>query len=311
MKSLVRIFLVLMSIALTQTSVWGQLKCQPVTNPVDVKFSYVDLENFIEALNKLKTDPDSTGVIQELYVNRASEGLLEFLRENEVEATDYVKLMRKYPQRFNHLEKLPFFLNSEESKIKETLLRMSETIAEPVFLPVYYMVGFYDGLHGEPSPYGILLAYGDSGENPRSPANTIVHEMVHVQQALTVGLEEYQSVYSTKRSLLSLAIREGTARFLTELITGEISNKQAYDYYIKHEKKLISKFLKERNDTTAGEWMWSKPSDPDQPQQVGYVLGSMIIKSYYDKADNKNLAIAKILSVTDYRAFFEESGFGQ
>jgi hypothetical protein len=311
MKSLTAFLVLLAILTTTSFNVKGQLMWEPTENPAEVEFRYEDLKHFIHAMKQLEIAGDSLAVIRRLYIDKASPGLEEFIRENNVGAKNYIDLMRQKPEHYRSLIGLPELLESYEKDIRAGLSKLQSVIPGSIFLPVYYLVGFYSGLHAEPSPYGLLLAYGDPGENPHSPGNTIVHETVHVQQALTVGLEEYQSIYGAKRSLLALAIREGAARFLTELTTGEISNQQAHEYYIKHEQELIAKFKQEMNDSSAGDWMWAKPKNPEQPQQIGYVLGSKIVQAYYDNAEDKSRAIQEILSVTDYPSFWEKSRFGQ
>lgn len=309
MKSLSAFLILLTALTMTPSDVSGQLMCEPVGTSTEVKFHYADLMNFIQAMKMFENANDTAAIIQSLYIDKASPGLKEFLRDNNARTTDYLELIRIKPDHYKSLIGLPDLLESYEKNVRDDLAKLQTVIPGSVFLPVYYLVGFYSGLHAEPSPYGLLLAYGDPGKSPHSPGNTVVHETIHVQQALAVGLEEYQLIYGAKRSLLALAIREGAARFLTELTTGQISDQQAHEYYVRHEKELIMKFKREMHDSSAGDWMWAKPKNPEQPQQVGYVLGSMIVKAYYDKAMDKRLAIREILSVTDYQAFYEQSGF--
>lgn len=307
-----RVFLILLTvITMIASDVNGQLMCEPSDSSTEVMFSYVDIENFIQAMMMYEGESDTSAIIQMFYIDKASPGLKEFLLDNNVRAKDYLDLIRKEPNHYKSLIGLPEILKTYENDVRAGLSKLQAVIPTSVFLPIYYLVGFYSGLHAEPSPYGLLLVYGDPGDNPHSPANTVIHETVHVQQALAVGLEEYQSIYGAKRSLLALAIREGAARFLTELTTGQKSNQQAYEYYMQHEEELISKFNQEMYDSSAGDWMWAKPKNPEQPQQVGYVLGSMIVKAYYEKAKDKGAAIKDILSVSDYLAFYEQSGFSR
>jgi hypothetical protein len=311
MKSAIAFLVISSALTMISSESRAQLMCEPTRNPAEVKFVYDDLKNFIYAMELLENSTDSVAIIREQYIDKASAGLGEFIRENDVKAVDYVDLIRKKPGHYESLQGMPEFLEAQEENIRINLSKLQSKIPGATFLPVYYLVGFYSGLHAEPSPYGLLLAFGNPGRHPKNLSNTVVHETVHVQQALTVGLEEYQSIYGPKRSLLALAIREGVARFLTELITGHNSNQEAYEYYLQHESELITRFQREMNDSSAGDWMWAKPKNPEQPQQIGYVLGSLIVRAFYEKAADKNQAIGEILSVTDYDAFLGESNFGQ
>ncbi|MEE8577366.1 MAG: hypothetical protein V3T31_08935 [candidate division Zixibacteria bacterium] len=309
MSKAIVLALIAMSVVLPPDS-QAQLMCEPTNDPAEVEFLYDDLYNFLNALEKLSSTDDTAAILQTHYVDKASPGLAEFLRDNSVSVEDYVDVMRKKPNHYKSMVGLPEFLKAQEDEIREGLSRLQSKIPGATFLPVYYLAGLISGLHAEPSGYGLLLAFGNPGRNARSLVNTVVHETVHVQQFFTVGLDAYLSIYHGSGNLLAFAIREGVAEFLAGEFTGYISNSEARKYYLEHEGELIARFKLEMYNTTAGDWMWSKPKDPDQPQQVGYVLGSMIIKAFYDSAVDKSLAIKDILSITDYPAFYKKSGFG-
>ena len=58
-----------------------------------------------------------------------------------------------------------------------------------------------------------------------------------------------------------------------------------------------------------GDWLWSQPENPVQPEDVGYALGASITERYYQRATDKRKAVREILGVTDYPAFLERSGY--
>ncbi len=60
-----------------------------------------------------------------------------------------------------------------------------------------------------------------------------------------------------------------------------------------------------------GDWMFSHPSDPEQPVDLGYVIGARIVEAFYDKAEDKKQAVQEILSITDYESFLERSGYSE
>ncbi len=139
----------------------------------------------------------------------------------------------------------------------------------------------------------------------------IVHELTHFQQAMAAGPDEYLALYGPKKSLVGLVIREGTAEFVADQITGAITQRKARAYVIAHEKKLWKRFQKEMNGRETGDWMSVTPSDPNQPPMIGYMLGYRIVEAYYNRCEDKVAAIREILSVTDYPAFLEKSGYAK
>ncbi len=131
-------------------------------------------------------------------------------------------------------------------------------------------------------------------------------------QQLAALREEYFAIFSgEKRTLLATSIREGVATFLSELITGGSEHKNlARDYLLANEQRLWVGFQKEMLGSEMGDWLYQTPVDPDQPQDVGYAMGSRIARAYYDRAPDKQKAAGEIVAVSDYENFLALSGYG-
>jgi hypothetical protein len=76
-----------------------------------------------------------------------------------------------------------------------------------------------------------------------------------------------------------------------------------------HERTLWDVFRKDMLGGETGDWLWRQPADPEQPQDVGYAMGARIVETFYESADDKAAAAREILSITDYKAFLERSGY--
>ena len=94
-------------------------------------------------------------------------------------------------------------------------------------------------------------------------------------------------------------------------LTGEHTHRKAYNYLIENEKAIWERFKVDMNNRDPGDWMFRDPKDPDIPMDLGYVVGSRIVESYYNRAENKGEAIREILSVTDFSEFLEKSGYAE
>ena len=57
------------------------------------------------------------------------------------------------------------------------------------------------------------------------------------------------------------------------------------------------------------DWMWDKPIDPEQPNDIGYVIGALIVEYYYKHSLDIDQAVQTILSITDYEDFLEKSKY--
>ena len=288
------------------------LQCEVTNEPSQVLLSHEDVVNFLQALDVLESASDSASVLQRMYLAKASPGLSEYLRSHEFGAEDFVEAIRDEGDKYRGLRDLPSQLASQEGATRSALASLRREIPDVEFVPVYFFVGIADvGLNAEPSEYGLLLAITETTSDFSVVKLAIVHETVHVQQALAIGIEEYMQVFGPKMSLLALAIREGTAEFLTSLSTGEYAKKRAYEYVLENEAALWQRFERDMLERLPGEWMFATPSDPEQPTDLGYIMGARIVEAFYDRAADKARAVREILAVTDYEAFLGQSGYAE
>jgi hypothetical protein len=298
---------------MTSMPVRAQLRIEPVYDPEEIKFIYDDLHNFLKAFKMINDGADLAETLKKEYLDKASPGLKNYMEDVGFELKDFVERYEKYRKSYLSLPELPGLLVSQENSIRKSLHNMKKIFPKPVFIPIYYIVGISGGLHAEPSEVGIRLAFS------RSPTHdhladlklTIIHELIHVQQFLAIGIEEYHSIYEDKQSLLAVSIREGVAEYLTHLITGEYSKKEVYNYITKDEKNIWERFKGEMHNREFGDWLFSKPKDPGQPRDLGYIMGALIVESYYENAADKKKAIDEILKVTDYKEFLGRSRYAK
>ncbi|NIM90659.1 MAG: hypothetical protein GTO17_06885 [Candidatus Aminicenantes bacterium] len=300
-------------LVLAFTPVEAQLKVEPVYDPAKVEFIYDDLHNFLKAFKMINEGADLEETLKKEYLDKASPGLKNYMEDAGYELKHFVERFEKYKKNYTTLPELPNQLVSQEPHIRKALQGMKKIFPKPVFIPIYILVGISGGLHAEPSEVGIRLAFSRAASPDRLPRLklTIIHELIHVQQALAIGMEQYHSIYEENRSLLAVSIREGVAEYLTYLISGEYSKKGIYDYIKKDEKKIWERFKAEMHAPEFGDWLFSKPKDPDQPRDLGYIMGAMIVESYYENADDKKKAIDEILSITDYKGFLKKSRYAE
>jgi hypothetical protein len=76
-----------------------------------------------------------------------------------------------------------------------------------------------------------------------------------------------------------------------------------------HERELWERFAQEMLGPETGDSLWVKPQDPAQLSSVGYVMGALITQAYFENTDDRQQAPQDILSVTDYPAFLDRSGY--
>ena len=128
----------------------------------------------------------------------------------------------------------------------------------------------------------------------------IAHEYAHTQQAASLVDNEHPSV-------LEGSLAEGTAEFVSELITGRVSS--GYFPALTHgrEKAIETAFAADVDKTDLSDWLYN--SKPDKPADLGYWVGYRIVKAYYRHARDKRAALREILTMTDAHAFLAKSGW--
>ncbi|WP_449314344.1 gliding motility protein GldB-related protein [Psychroflexus salinarum] len=134
----------------------------------------------------------------------------------------------------------------------------------------------------------------------------IVHENLHTLQKNNLS----------DNSILNQAIVEGAAVFLTEYFCGKESligdagiNKMI-DYAKANNKTLWIEF---KNDLSQpgkfSEWFWN--DDSKYPYSMGYYMGYMICKSYYENSANKKKAIKILIEAKESKTIYEQSKYSQ
>lgn len=308
MKTYVALLALVMLLPAKQAS--GQQSNLITTDPAQAPIVYSDLVNFSKFLERIEKGDALDIALNEEYLDKASPGLLEHIKDQQVTAEDFFNAINERLDDYKKLQNLAATLKSVEPELRQAYGRLSEVLPESTFMPVYYFVGVHKGLFAEPSPAGISVSITSESTALKHMTELVIHETAHVQQVMAVGLDEYMLVYGPKKSLLSLAIREGTAEFFTMLVTGKITQQAALDYLLENEESLWPQFTSSMDDQSPGDWMWQKPSNGEWPYHMGYAVGYRIVNDYYESAHDKTQAKQAILASTNARELLDASGYG-
>jgi Predicted Zn-dependent protease (DUF2268) len=128
----------------------------------------------------------------------------------------------------------------------------------------------------------------------------VAHEMIHTLQGKRGG----------PQTLLTAALNEGSADFLSELVSGKRIINPAYAYGDAHEAELWAKFKTQMDSAKTNDWLYQGDrTAPGVPADLGYWMGYKISKAYYDKASDKKAAVREILLFKDATAFLQGSGY--
>ena len=263
-----------------------------------------DISNFWLAYDSVLTTKDSNlqkEIIQTLYLDKASEGLKEFIILRSHSASRHLKNILQFSKFWNSIKINTLQIEERRNEIENILINFK--MLYPAFKQpeIYFTIGCLNS-GGTTKANKVLIGSEIAAANKSTDAseltswlqgvfknqdgviNVVAHEIVHTQQA------------STKAdNLLGNCIIEGSADFITEIL---IQKKVLAPYMIHgfaNEEQLWRKFAKEMYGTDLKSWLYngSQIANAD----LGYFMGYIICKSYYDNSKNKQKAIREILKL--------------
>jgi hypothetical protein len=292
---------------------------QPKTwtsDPSKAKLITSDIDHFWEAYDLAKNDTaNRLSIYRQHYVDRGTPGLQDYFASKVIDMRAFVK---GHDRRAKFYEAIrPNTLKVEE--LKEDMLRsfvkFKEAYPAARFSNVYFVIGNYTS-GGTVSSNGLLIGTDQMVKTENVPTDElnlweknnfqplqslvhiIAHELIHFNQD---GL-------ARDTTLLSAALREGMADFFAEMISGKTANERLITFAKGKEKLVWEDFKKEMWLNRSSNWIANAQQEtPDHPADLGYWIGYMICKAYYENASDKKRAVSDILNIKDYKAFFEKA----
>lgn len=187
-------------------------------------------------------------------------------------------------------------LETKKQEIIKIYEALEELYPDAVFPPIYFVVGRFNS-GGTVSDAGIILGT-EMMENLDGLPGLVAHKLIHYQQNL-----------NGETTLLFQSLKEGSADFIGELISGTHINKIAFEYGEAHSEMLKGEFVKKMKKKKLKDWLYQTSGKDDRPNDLGYWMGYKISKAYYDKQEVKKKAISDILNIKNPLEFTKESGY--
>ena len=150
---------------------------------------------------------------------------------------------------------------------------------------------------GTVSKAGIILGT-EMMEDLTGLPGLVAHELIHYQQNL-----------KGKTTLLLQSIKEGSADFIGELISGSHINMKALEYGEANSERLTEEFVSRMKKKDLTDWLYQTSGKDDRPNDLGYWIGYKITQAYYDDQEDKKKAISDILNIRNPLEFTRESGY--
>ncbi|MBT8292543.1 MAG: DUF2268 domain-containing protein, partial [Eudoraea sp.] len=97
-------------------------------------------------------------------------------------------------------------------------------------------------------------------------------------------------------------ISEGVCDFLVELCSGEELKNSNLLYLSdqENEQKIMDDLKKDLFSEDNSKWLYNGGAITDRPHDLGYTVGYLICKSYYNNSPDKKNAVFELLNTNDF-----------
>ena|SRR5690554_6771684 len=285
-----------------------------------------DIDNFwiaFDSIHKANDEEKQLEIIQKLYLDKATNGLKDFISSREHSAKRHLDNIRKFPKFWSSIRPKTEEIKIFTAEIENVFRKYQKIYPDFIEPEIYFTIGVLNS-GGTTSPNRILIGSEIACADENTDASElndwyknvfklnngvvamVAHEIGHTQQKYLDSEDDGQS------NLLGYCIREGMCDFLAELTYKKISLPYM-NYGNAHRKELWLKFQKEMLTQETKDWLYNGNDAPNEVADLGYFMGYEICKSYYKNAKDKNKAIDEMLNL-DYNTksvseFFKKSKY--
>ncbi|HET8860324.1 DUF2268 domain-containing putative Zn-dependent protease [Marivirga sp.] len=269
-----------------------------------------DIQLFYKAFDLAVKDTTNAKVIfKQIYFASGSLGLKDFYKSKIHSKEKFADFVIRHKNFYSSIRNNIADLSDLETEISKSFKKFETLYPEAVFPDIYFLIGRFSS-NGTISKNGLLIGTEILSRTPNTNTKnwnkdilrismernhipvTVAHELVHFNQN---GMEK-------GNTLLWKSIREGSAEFIAEIISGQTD--ADFKDFEGQEIKIWNDF---ENDMDKSIWnSWQQASEK-RPRNAGYWAGYIICKAYYEQIGNKSKAIDDILNIQDYNDFYNKS----
>jgi hypothetical protein len=211
-------------------------------------------------------------------------------------------------------------LQPYKKDILAAMRQFREYYPQAVFPKVYVVPGLLNS-GGTSTEMGMFLGGDMYGKGPGMPSEELtewqegavsslsglpkltVHELMHFQQS-------YQDSINLE-TLLSAVIQEGVCDFLVELCFEEPMSNTNLDFLedpANHDW-IFGELKRDLMGWETDKWLYNGGSIQDRPHDLGYTVGYLICKSFYENQQDKQAAVVELLNTSDFRDIVRKSDY--
>jgi hypothetical protein len=298
------------------------------------KFVTQDVHNFYDMLSQIENATslnDTLKILNESYLQKASIGLKDYL-ENENSSNnrdikqEYLKIIRSFPKYFQSQKPLLSDIENQLYEYDNYFQKIKDVYPDAKFQPTYFSIGFFNTQGQMVYPKTIFVGLEASIRNEKTdysefPENYswLVDETSTIKDlgylVVHENLHTLQEIKQNENSILDQAITEGAAVFLTTYFCGKESlvgiagiNRDMIEYAEINNMEIWKEFTTDlKNPKNFSKWFWN--SETKYPYSMGYYMGYMICKSFFENQKDKENAIKVLIEINEPNLIFENSEY--
>jgi len=266
-----------------------------------------DVDLFYRVYGAAGSHP-SDAQLQHDYIDAGSDGLHQFVKVRNLSGENLAKALADHPEDYSGAKRCVVGLDGVRRRLTIALRKLGELYPEARYPPVTILIG-RDNTGGTTSATGVLLGlevicradWMEPNIEDRF-VHIVAHEYAHVQQPAA-------ATDDPNKTILFASEIEGGAEFIAELTCGSVSNTHLPLWTKGREKEIETAFVADEDKTDMSDWLYNGPGTPQKPGDLGYWVGYRIVKSYYQHAPDKRVALRDIIQLRDAKAFLAQSGW--
>jgi hypothetical protein len=301
-------------LALAVTAAFAQ------TNPSAPTLVTSDIDNFWKAYDASQPG-DREEAFQKLYLDAGSPGLKDFVEARIKSAKALADAVdHQYPKFYASARPYTLTILKERPAILESIAKFQKLYPEAHFPPVYFLIGRLNS-GGTTSPKAVLIGTEVNSLGPGVDTSEVTPSFVHAMGTADhlPFIVIHELAHTQARTdgklpgLLAGCIREGSADFVTELVTGSSINAYQKEWADARHDELFKRFaadLAAKPDDHSN-WLYNYSRVHDEPADLGYWLGAEICRDYYKQAKNKRKAVADVVTLQDMPAIVRNSRYAR
>ncbi|WP_336960333.1 hypothetical protein [Chryseobacterium contaminans] len=262
-----------------------------------------DINNFWIAYDSIqKNKSNQSEIIENVFLNKKTDGLKAFMEIKKFGKEDYLNVIEKYPGFWNSIRPNTLIDSKKIKTINRAFRRLGKLYPNNSKGNIYYTIGTLKS-GGTTNKEDLLLGV----EKITGDKNTVVSELenenikkiflfTNPSQLEQVTVHEFIHTFQKagEINVLSKAIKEGSCDFIAELALNKKFTAHYLDYGFKNYEKVKSDFKKEMFSKKLENWFYnSNANNPD----LGYFVGYVISKKYYENSSDKKAAIKNIINL--------------